>query len=60
MPLDSDSDNDNNNEDEAHIPSPLHSQFSSLTLGPGVLVTPVKKEHSISARIKAIYMLNEK
>jgi hypothetical protein len=61
MPLNSLDDDDDDDKDKAHEPSPpLPSQPLSLTLGLGVYITPIKKEHSISARIRAIYMLNKK
>jgi hypothetical protein len=55
------SDSDSNSDDEAPFaPPPALLKSTTISVSASGITTPVYKEHSISARIKAITILNDK
>jgi hypothetical protein len=55
------SDSDSNSDDEAPFaPPPALPKSTTTSASASGTTTPVRKEHSIGARIKAITMLNDK
>jgi hypothetical protein len=55
------SDSNSNSDDEAPFaPPPALLKSTTISVSASGITTPVYKEHSISARIKAITILNDK